>query len=243
MPPIPEPMKWYTPLGLRQSRNELSVAWRVLVDQVTDCVEIKRSPLVKLPAVLFGTCLGVFASIVFAFNFEPPDNAEMACDQIFVIVLTPPFMILVGVALDAWTTQVNSRYWKGPLRFRYDSRNGELLFPRENVTYRQGDYSKLVLGCVRGAEMVTAKGLWGVKKVARGKSTQIFMLVLDQNDEWKRYNLCDDYNSDSNKWKTNESGSKQFIKVAEILRQHFQFEQFIKDYSKDECYTQQHGSG
>jgi hypothetical protein len=56
---------------------------------------------------------------------------------------------------------------------------------------------------------------------------------------WKRYNLSDDYNSDSNKWKTSESGSKQFMQVADLLQQHLLLELFVKDYSLDECYGQQ----
>ena len=130
----------------------------------------------------------------------------------------------------------------GPLRFRLNPQNGELLFLKENITYGAGDYVKLVLGCVRGSKVETvrwfASWLTG-KKVMHSRSTQIFMLVLNQNGEWQRYNLTDDYNSGSNKWKTSESGSKQFLQLADLLRQHLVFETFVKNYSLDECYEQQ----
>ena len=102
-------------------------------------------------------------------------------------------------------------------------------------------------GCVRGAEAMEAEDfrmfglrVWrAVGKRARVRSTQIFMLVLNQSGEWQRYNLADDHNSDSNKWKTSESGSKQFLQLADLLRQHLSFETFVKDYSLEECYEQQ----
>jgi hypothetical protein len=225
------------------------IAWRLSVDQKTGCVEIKRAPLVRLPTVLFGIALGAIAVIglFIAFSFEPTDDAELSRCRMLVMVCSTPLCSCVFVPLDASTTLINSRYWKGSLRFRFDPQSGELFFPRENVTYGAGDYSKLVLGCVRGTERASPDKFFGMrltrkKSVAIAKSTQIFMLVLDQNDVWQRYNLADDHNSDSNTWKTSESGNKQFTKLADLLHRHFSFEQFVKDYSKDECYEQQQGT-
>ena len=235
---IPEQLKWYTPLGLKNSHNELGTAWRVLVDQTTSCVEIKCAPLIRLSAVLAGFFLGAFTTggLFVVGNYDP------VTDDTSVFFIFLPLMIVVLVSLDAFTTLVDSRYWKGSLRFRFNPQNGELFFPRENMTYGAGDYAKIVLGCVHGTEVIAFKGIrvwWAGKFVARARSTQLFMLVLDQNGEWKRYNFSDDHDSDFKKWKTSESGSKQFFQLADLLRQHLSFETFVKDYSLDECYEQQ----
>jgi hypothetical protein len=243
---IPEKLKWYMPLGLKNSQNELSIAWRTSVDQMTGCIEIKRAPLVRLPGVLFGIGLGAFAFVMLFVlkSVEPTDDAELLHVQMLWMILSPPFLFFVAVGLDATATLRNSRYWKGSLRFRFNPQNGELFFPRENVTYSRMDYSKLVLGCIRGREIVWNEKIFGVrlkrkKGVARRRSTQIFMLVLDQNDEWHRYNLADDYNSDSNAWKTSESGNKHYVKLVDQLQSLLTFDQFVRDYSRDECCTQQ----
>jgi hypothetical protein len=76
---------------------------------------------------------------------------------------------------------------------------------------------------------------WYNKKKLWAK-TQMFMLVLEKNGDWKRYNLSDD---SLLSWQTDESGSKQLIKLADLLRQHLPFEQFVRDYSSHECHEQQ----
>jgi hypothetical protein len=63
-------------------------------------------------------------------------------------------------------------------------------------------------------------------------TTQIFMLVLDKNDNWKRYNFSDD--SANFSW-----GRKRFLKIVDRLQPFLSFDQFVKEYSFDECYEQQ----
>jgi len=245
MPEIPEQLKWYTPLNI--GSGALDMAWRVSIGE-TGYIEIKRALLFRFSGVLVGIVIGVICTgilfPVYAFDLEGDGKEPFL---IGVMVLTLPFTIFLFVALDAFCTLENSKYWKGSLRFRFNPQNGELFFSRENVTYGAGDYAKLVLGCVRGTEVMEAEDfrMFGLRvwrtvgKRARVRSTQIFMLVLNQNSEWQRYNLADDYNSDSNKWKTSELGNKQFLQLADLLQQHLSFETFVKDYSLDECYEQQ----
>ena len=67
--------------------------------------------------------------------------------------------------------------------------------------------------------------------------TQIFMLVLDKNNEWQRYNLTDDCIAHWTKL-----GSKQFLGIVEKLQPLLECEVFVKDYSKDECFAQQNSN-
>ena len=216
MPKIPEQLKWYTPLKLDTSTGRPN--WRVSVDEMTGSVEIERAPLLKLVTMLLGIVLGVIVSGGF-FVAGKADLVDIESRLVWLFFF-PLLIVFVIVAFDAFYTKANSRYWKGSLRFRFDPQNDELFFARENVTYRKGDYSKLVLGCVRGVDMKGAFKIgiaWAKLGNHRGRSfveiTQIFMLVLDKNDQWQRYNLADDDVT----WRTSESGSKQFMQVAEQL--------------------------
>ena len=240
MPEIPEKLKWYQPLGLAIFNGPLP--WRVSVDEMSGIIEIKRAPLVKAFPIIMGICFGVVIGGVFwvIYSYAPVDE-EVKFVLVGCMIFFPLLMILGFPAVDALITVSNSSHWKGTLRFRYSLQNGELFFPRENMTYRREDYSKIVLGCARGTEMKGAfkkLGVW-MKPHGRGQglvpTTQIFLLVLDKNDEWKRYNLSRDWVP----WSTRQSGSKSFMKVANCLRSHLEFEEFVKDYSQDECFAQQ----
>lgn len=242
MPEIPKQLKWYVPLGLGSVNGP--PVWRVSADHRTGCVEIKRAPLLKFFSVMMGLFFGVLiVGALFAIRTYLPLDKEGETVVAFAMIFFPPFMLFAFVALDALVTVMNSQHWNGPLRFRFDPQNGEMFFPRENVTYRQGNYSKLILGCVRGADMKGAFKTFGVwmkqkKDGTLAQTTQIFMLVLDDNNEWKRYHLADDWVP----WPTGESGSKQFMNLTTKLRQFLLFDEFVKDYSMDECYEQQRDS-
>ena len=256
MQEIPEKLKWYQPLGHVDSyvpRFHGSQAWQIVVGKWTDCVEIKRAPLLRISATMKGLIFaailcGALLAIPHAVPFlelDIPVDEEMLF--IFMVILSP--LLIIGVpAFDALTTIIDSKRWKVPLRFRYDSRDSVLFFPRENVTYRLKDCQKTVLGCVRGYD----KRGWSKSKTfnvyykigttgrpGRDKShrpvTQIFMLVLDEHNEWHRHNLADDWAF----WRTHESGSKQFVKFVKKLQPLLECEVFIKDYSVDECFEQQ----
>ena len=239
MPEIPEKLKWYQPLGLAIFNGPLP--WRVSVDEMSGIIEIKRAPLVKAVPIIMGICFGVVIGGVFwAIYSSALVDEEVKFVLVGGMIFFPLLMILGFPAIDALITVANSSHWKGPLRFRYGLQNGEMFFPRENVTYRREDYSKIVLGCVRGADMKGAFkkfGTWWKKKGdgSLAQITQVFLLVLDKNDEWKRYNLSDDWVP----WPTRQSGSKSFTKVANCLRPHLEFEVFVRDYSLDECFAQQ----
>ena len=194
---IPEKLKWYQPLGLGWCAGG-PPPWRISVDEMTGCVEIKRAPLIQFSVVIFGLVLAaIMGGILYALYVYAPidDNAKILLAR-FVVLF--PVLMLVGMpAVDALWTLLNARHWKGPLRFRYDPQSCELFFARENVTYRHGEYASLILGCVRGADMkgrVKTFGMWG-RGEATGRLaqiTQIFMLVRDKNNEWQRHNLTDD---------------------------------------------------
>ena len=121
---IPEQLKWYTPLGLQNSQSELSIAWCTSVDDMTGCIEIKRAPFVKLSAALCGIMIGTFAtgilSLVYIFDLGREDAEPLLVSIMFSVL---PFTIFLLVALDAFCTLLNSRYWKGSLRFRFDPHN------------------------------------------------------------------------------------------------------------------------
>ena len=239
MPEIPDPLKWYTPLKLGVGSGQSS--WCVSVDEMTGCIEISRGPFVRFSTVLLSLLPCAFISCCLFGMYTSEELIDEARPFIFVAaILSPPFIVLAFVALDNFCSMADSRYWNEPIRFRFDPQNSELFFPRENMIYRAGDYTKLVLGCVRGADMegyLKKFGTWWNTKGQRRLrfQTQIFMLVLDRNDQWQRYNLADDVV----KWKTSESGSKQFLQLADLLRRHLSFETFVKEYSLDECYEQQ----
>ena len=239
MPEIPEKLKWYQPLGLGSTNGP--PPWRVYADEMSGNIEIKRAPLVKAASVVLGVFLAaVIGGACFAIYFYAPVDEKAKPVLIGCMIFFPLLMIFGIPAVDALMTVMNSFHWKGTLRFRYNTQNGELFFSRENVTYRREDYSKIVLGCVRGADMKGAFkkfGTWWKKKGdgSLAQITQVFLLVLDKNDEWKRYNLSDDWVP----WSTRQSGSKSFTKVANCLRPHLEFEEFVRDYSLDECFAQQ----
>jgi len=245
MSEIPEQLKWYTPLKLGAGSGLSN--WRISADEMTSCIEIKRTPPVRLSVVLSALLFGVLLSGMLFALYIDDDFIEAGKPFLFyAMILVPPLFVAVFVTLDILCSLADSRYWKGPLRFCYNFQNGKLSFSRENVTYRAGDYEKLILGCVRGADMAWLTknffGIWriewNVKSLRRRQprlQTQIFMLVFDNNGEWQRYNLADDWVT----WWDKESGSRKFMQVAEQLERHLLFDRFVKDYSLDECYEQQ----
>ncbi|MCL2710384.1 MAG: hypothetical protein FWE95_05850 [Planctomycetaceae bacterium] len=239
MSEIPEQLKWYTPLRIGAGTGRPN--WRVSVDEMTGCIEIKRTSLihfVDILAVIFFCALisgGLYAAYTYA-----PIPEEMQIALFGSMVLVSPFLIFVVVMNAFLRRRKDSQFWNGSIRFRFDPQTSELFFPRENVTYRPTDCSKLILGCVRGSEM----GILGKRGYGRSpcmdiaKSTQIFMLVFDKAGQWHRHDLSDDHGA---VWKSyaHESGSKQFLQVADLLRPHLLFERFVKKYSSNECFDQQ----
>jgi hypothetical protein len=254
MSEIPKKLKWFTPFDILLSYG-VNV-WRVSVNEMTGCVEIQRTPLIKKSTMILAVALGVALFTVFAaivFDRPPIGDDQRTMALIGMFVVSPA--IIVGIpALDAFVTLHNSKHWKGHLRFRCDPQSGELFFPRENISYRLKDCSKIVLGCVRGVDKRgwtrVSKKFGGVyykvgsrqsngilsRRTAENKpTTQIFMLILDKNDEWQRHDITYDLGS----WRNSESGSKQFLKIVDRLQPFLSFDQFVKDYSQDECYEQQ----
>ena len=244
---IPEKLKWYQPLKLAFRKRLL--AWRVSIDEITGCVEIKRAPLIQVASIMTGL---VLAAVVWGISFAAhrwfPGNEGEKMVFVGCMIILPPLTFVVHLVINATITLFNSQHWKGLLRFRFDPQNGELFFPRENMTYRQKDCQKIILGCARGWDkrgwskmgIVYYKiGGWyskgtGVSSNEDKPNTQIFMLILD-NSGWKRHNLTHDWGYKL----SNEQGSKPFMKVADCLRSFLDFDVFIKDYSLDECYGQQ----
>ena len=149
MPEIPEKLKWYQPLKLAFRKRLL--AWRVSVDEITGNVEIKRAPLIQGSSVVFGLAYSaVVWGISFALYHWLPGNEEGKMVSADCMLVLPPIAFVWCLMFDAVTTLLNSRHWKGVLRFRFDPQNGKLFFPKENMTYRQKDCQKIILGCVRG---------------------------------------------------------------------------------------------
>jgi len=222
MPEIPEKLKWYQPQYRWGRIVNGPIPWRIYVDDMTGCVEIKRTPLLHIYWVIVGmVAAGIFGGAGYYVSLKFGDAFStifMICFPLAMLV----FMPAVG-ALGVW---VDSTYWNGPLRFRYEPQNGELFFAKEKITYRPEDYSKLVLGCVEGAD---------INKDEYNPTVQFFILVLDKNENWHRYTLSDDNVSWS--W-----GHKRFTQVVERLQPLLEFEVFVKEYSKDECFAQQNSN-
>ena len=223
MPEIPEQLQWYTPLEHWHGGTYSS--WQMRVDQNNGCFEIKRAPLFICPStivVLF--FIAVTLTICLAIDpFSLAEETRMVC--VGGAFLFWCFVLLVYV-VDTFFKVSNARYWKGALRFRYDPASGELFFGKEKDTYRSEDYTKLVLGCVRGAYKNIDSEIVRI--------TQVCMLLLDKNDEWRRYTLSDEHVH----WLTPESGSVQFVKLVEQLQPLLAFDLFVRDYSREECYEQ-----
>jgi hypothetical protein len=132
--------------------------------------------------------------------------------------------------LGAFIVWADSLEW-GEIRFRYDPNNGEVFFGKEKVTFPQKEYQKLVFGCVRGVDTEASIKM-------QCEVTQVFVLLLDRNDQWRRYTLSDDLAY----WRTSESGSRQFVKLVDHLQTLFSFDVFVRSYSREECYAQQSGA-
>jgi hypothetical protein len=246
MPEIPEKLKWYLPFGLGNYFFATQPNWRVCVDEITGCVEIRRAPLLE-PIAVMAIVLGtILVGGIYVVDFGEKENVRGLI--MFYVVLFPIGVIMLS-ALNAFLILRNSKYWKKPLRFRYDPKSSELFFPRENVLYQKQDYVKLVLGCVRGSDLRKCPpkkfGMYWMVSGSCKPTTQVFVLVLDKNNEWIRYNLSDDcyhrfdWQSTRELGTTRELGSRQFIRVVATLQPLFAFEQIVKDYSMDECYEQQ----
>jgi hypothetical protein len=266
MPEIPEKLKWFTPLDT--SLFDISLpygqnVWRLFVDEMTGSIEVKRAPLLKfftvvkavvLAAITAGAFYAIYVYAPFDKVFGEGGNELQRQVCAVLMVVAPLLMVIMIPANDAFMTVQNSKYWKGHLRFRYDPQSGELFFPRENVSYSLKDCSKIVLGCVRGVDKRgwtrVSKNFGGVYYKVGGwhsegglslrttentPTTQIFILVLDKNDKWQRHDISYDVGS----WQNSESGSKQFIQLVDRLQPFLSFDQFVKDYSQDECYEQQ----
>ena len=217
---IPEQLKWFQPLKLGFGTGMSS--WKVSADEATGSIEIKSTPFFKLSTVLTSLIFGALLSgMTYSLYTDEDLIAEARPFVFWAMILFPPLTVFTFVALDIFCTVADSRLWNGHLRFRFNLLNGELFFGRENITYRREDYSKLILGCVRGTS----------SRDRRGNKTQIFMLVLDKNEQWNRHNFSNDAWIT---WRTTESGSKQFKKVADLLRPHLEFDEFVKAYSQDE---------
>jgi hypothetical protein len=152
MPEIPEKLKWYIPKKYSVKMTG-GFAWHVVVDEMTNCVEIKRVPLFRLFWVIVGfIAAGIFGSpayVMLYMNGLPSDGFDWAVTIIFGICV-PLVMIVFMPAVGALGVMMHSSDWNTPLRFRYNPQNGELFFAKENVTYRPEDYTKLVLCCVWG---------------------------------------------------------------------------------------------
>ncbi|MCL2348796.1 MAG: hypothetical protein FWC50_11130 [Planctomycetaceae bacterium] len=173
---------------------------------------------------------GIFAAPAYYFSGQPCADCGNQHDDKFVFVVfgivVPLAMIVFMPAVGAFGIFEDSTHWNGPLRFRLTLQSGELFFAKEKVSWRKDDYSQIVIGCVQGFN--TSKG-------ELDQSIQIFMLVLDRNGKWRRFLISDDYVP----W---SRGSKRFKEVVEKLQPYLAFEQFVKDYSKDECLEQQNGN-
>ena len=222
VPEVPEKLKWYQPQDRWGRIVNGPLPWRLYVDDMTGCVEIKRAPLFHIYWAIVGmVAAGIFGGAGYCafLNFGDAFSAIfMICAPLAMIV----FMPAVG-AFGVWE---DSTHWNGPLRFRYEPQNGELFFAKEKITYRPEDYSKLVLGCVEGID---------IAKSEITETVQFFMLVLDKNEKWRRFNLSDDDVT----W---SRGHKRFTQVIERLQPLLEFEVFAKKYSKDECFAQQNSN-
>jgi hypothetical protein len=225
MPEIPEKLKWYQPQNRWCRTENMPFTWRIVVDDMTGCVEIKRAPLFSLPWAIVSF---VVASIFFGVGYWCFYNGQVKAGTFMTVfpAILFPFMLAVG-ALGVWE---DSTHWNGPLRFRFTSQNGELFFAKENVTYKPDDYTKLILGCVGGADRRDEH-----RNMDIHYTIQFFMLILDKNDEWQRYNLADDNVPRSR-------GRGRFKQVVDQLQPLLLFGQFVDDYSEDECYAQQNGN-
>jgi len=231
MPEIPEKLKWYQPLKRWCTISNAPLPWRIVVDEMAGTVEIKRTPLFCIYWFIAGLIVaGMFAGPVYYFSGQPCAECGNQHADTFVLVLVgkvlPLAMIFFMPAIGALGIYEDSTHWNGPLRFRLTLPSGELFFAKEKVTYRKDDYSQIVIGCVQGFD---------TSKSELDQSIQIFMLVLDRNENWRRFLLSDDYVP----W---SRGSKRFKEVVEKLQPYLAFEQFVKDYSKDECLEQQNGN-
>jgi len=101
MPEIPEKLKWYTPLGLGSfAYSHFPPPWKIIADELTSCVEIKRTPLIRIFTVAaalgmtaMAIALGTLVGLLF-YLFDPEDQ------EVFILVRDLPnefFIFLFSV--------------------------------------------------------------------------------------------------------------------------------------------------
>jgi len=237
---IPDKFMRFVPIDAGVSTGEPH--WIVAEDNIEQCVDVKRRNLFTTQVI----CLGIFLFIVGVsflayFNVRAvADNASLIALIVLNVVGTVITLLMsVGVvAAHALMCYSNSRYWKGPLHFRYRLDLQELFFPRENHVYRQSECKRIILGYIIGYDTRHMWKRFGVPMTGgRGGGMggnplcQCFVLVQTSTDEWKRHEIGYDLTR----------SRKQFNKLVSILQPLTNCEVLYRKYSLNECFDEQPG--
>ena len=170
--------------------------WKVVSNESNQDLEVCRCTMFPLSVLLCAAVCGMlFAAVIVMLNQFTNVGLyfKLMVGAIgLIVVLGMP----AAYALVIWST---TQYWGGPLRMRFTATNKEFFFPRENKTYAQGDYKKIVLGCVGGTEitddmyefMGTGLIIRDAKRsINMPMNMQYFILVLTIDGSWHRHYIA-----------------------------------------------------
>ena len=172
--------------------------WKVVHNIENDTIEFTKNDILNKHVILVVLLLWVLCGIIIAlgvvYSNELPKGAGL-----FIVCVGSLLVFSFGIAIPllyALVSHLNSLYWNGKLRFRYNRSTGDMFFSRERKTYQRSDRNRLVLGYTQGYDTRYCKEFCGLI-VSQGKRNtcpivQFYILICNNNGEWTRHTLATD---------------------------------------------------
>ena len=195
---IPDQLLHFIPLPVTLMTGLPS--WIVAKNNSTQCLEVKSQKLFPIQNVCVGIVLFACAWAFFAYlNIQAINENASLNSLVWLNLIGLGFSLFMGLGAPlgwAWTNYDNSRYWKGPLNFRYRADTQELFFPREDHVYRQSECKRIILGCIISYNTLEMPKIFGIpmsggrhRQLVGNRRYQCIILVLTNTDEWMRYEI------------------------------------------------------
>lgn len=218
-------------------------AWKMVFDENSGMVEVRRGQMFQLAWIVFGLILGSFMFWGLTWASENLVQADDVKKGLRLAAVFFFFLMFLSLScLPALTVWLNSRYWKGPLRFRADLNTGELFFTRENTLYQRNDYTKLIIGYAIGYDARKAELVGNVvveRRIGADQShhpvgplriVQVYLLLLTPQGKWVRHNLT---------WDATVGRKRRYLKpfqdLSEALRPLTKGEEISRTFTIVEC--------
>jgi len=236
VPEIPKDLLNYDHTSLLVGTHNGPEGWKVVLNESNQDFEACSATMFPLSGFILSAVIGIlFTAVILGLN-------EFGNISLFnsLLIGSIGVAVVLGIpAAYAFCVWLDMKYWGGPLRMRFTAINKEFFFPRENKTYSQGDYEKIVLGCVGGfnitAEMFEFMGMIARKNSGRSPAQpmniQYFILVLTVGGNWHRH-----YIANNAPYLFTKSGSARFDKLVELLQPQVDCLVYNRRFSMMECY-------